>query len=507
MKYYTEKSKTGLPTLYFIRANRKIYLHSKYNPEIEVKNIVSKYEFTKYDYIIILGLGLGYLLKEVCVRTDNKSKIYVIEKDEKIYSIYKNTKIYITKSVKFYINQNQETIISDILKQFNIAFNKGILVIELPSITGLYPEYYENFKKLFPSRFDEIVNYQMTTAKLWNCVVQNFFKNLENIERFKILKFEKHKLKDKYAVIVSAGPSLEKDINTLKEIQKYVYIFSVDTALKYLLHNDIIPDFVFSIDPQYQSILHFENLKIPENVCIILDVFSSFILARKLKNISFILSNNIITQSAFPDFLWILDPSCGSVTNFIFQFVIKAGFKNIVFTGLDLCYPEGKMYIPHNYLTYYWAERIDKFNTIKRYYFEFYKSRARTLLNNKYYTSHSMIGYHKWLNQQLHQSENNIFISKNSIAQFGKIKTVNLARLKSTSKDKVWELVPIGKETMINAIKKLQSSHTKAEIIKLLLYSRYFEKLKTGEYDKAEKDLERHIEIWYNRIIQKSKIF
>lgn len=505
MKYYTEKSKTGLPTLYSIKDNRKIYLHSKYNPEAEAQNIVSKYEPTKYDYIIILGLGLGYVVKEICARTDNKTKIYVIEKDEEIYSIYKNTKINITKPVKFYINQNQESIISDILKQFDIAFNKGVVIIDVPSITRLYPEYYANFKKLFQARLDKIVNYQMTTAKLWNCVVQNFYKNLENIREFKILKFEKSRLKDKYALIVSAGPSLEKDINTLKEIQKYVYIFSVDTALKYLLYNEIIPDFVFSIDPQYQSNLHFENLKIPENVCIILDGFSSFILARKLKNISFILSNNIITQSAFPDFPWILDPSCGSVTNFIFQFVVKAGFKNIVFTGLDLCYPEGKMYIPDNYLTYYWLGRINKFNTIKKYYFEFYKSRARVVLNNKYYTSHSMIGYYEWLKQQLQQSENNIFISENSIARFEGIKTVNLAKLKSASKDKVWESVSIEREYIINAIKKLQDSHIKEEIIKLLLYSRYFKKLKTGEYSKAEKELEKHIEIWHNHIIQKSK--
>ena len=50
------------------------------------------------------------------------------------------------------------------------------------------------------------------------------------------------------AIIVSAGPSLNKNIEELKKAKNKAFIIAVDTAMKPLLRNGIIPDMYAIID-------------------------------------------------------------------------------------------------------------------------------------------------------------------------------------------------------------------------------------------------------------------
>ena len=68
--------------------------------------------------------------------------------------------------------------------------------------------------------------------------VKDLIKNIENEN------------KEGYpAFIVSAGPSLDKNIDMLKEVKGRGMIMAVDTAIKPLLKKGIVPDIVASVDP------------------------------------------------------------------------------------------------------------------------------------------------------------------------------------------------------------------------------------------------------------------
>jgi hypothetical protein len=61
-------------------------------------------------------------------------------------------------------------------------------------------------------------------------------------------------------VLITAGPSLDKNIQVLKNYQKNTIIFCVDVVLFKLLENDIIPDFVVNIDPSDMFVRFWEDL-------------------------------------------------------------------------------------------------------------------------------------------------------------------------------------------------------------------------------------------------------
>lgn len=69
-------------------------------------------------------------------------------------------------------------------------------------------------------------------------------------------------------VLVASGPSLDKNIKILKKFEKNAIILSADVALFKLVENDIIPDFVVTIDPSDMFVRFWEDVKTDESILI-----------------------------------------------------------------------------------------------------------------------------------------------------------------------------------------------------------------------------------------------
>jgi hypothetical protein len=79
--------------------------------------------------------------------------------------------------------------------------------------------------------------------------IGNFWKNLKHIVNSPNSGSLKGILKDKPCVIVSSGPSLDKNIDILKEYQGKVVIIACGSAIGALKKHNIIPDYCVIIDP------------------------------------------------------------------------------------------------------------------------------------------------------------------------------------------------------------------------------------------------------------------
>jgi hypothetical protein len=66
-------------------------------------------------------------------------------------------------------------------------------------------------------------------------------------------------LKDRPAIVLGAGPSLSSQLEKIKELQNWIYIIAVDTALEPLLAFGIEPDLVVTLDAQFFNILDFHS--------------------------------------------------------------------------------------------------------------------------------------------------------------------------------------------------------------------------------------------------------
>lgn len=476
-KFILENARNNSPTLYYLENGIKRYLHSRYEPEKEAEALIKNIDFCKYDFIVIFGNGLGYILRQL-ISVDAIKKIIVIEKEEILIQKFKEiNKEREFEKVDFLTDQLNENIINFIVSRFNLMNYKGFYLVELPSIVAIASSYYNDLKKSLNEALERKINNQLTESHLGISLLNNFFNNIKIVKQIHLLKINKEKSKKKSIVIVSAGPSLMQDIEALKVMQDHILILTVDTALKYLLKNGVIPDMVYSLDPQYYSYFHFYNISIPEKITNVSDVFSGFPLLKSM-DFSFIISKNFISNLLF-DKDDLMDNTGGSVTNFIFQFVCNY-FSEIVMVGLDLCYDSLNMYIPHTYINDFFLKRNKKNKTLQSYYFSFYTSRAKrdiTFKNKQFKTTFSMISYYNWLKNNL-KDRINVSLSTNCRADFSGIKRIDIKNIKLQEKNTdMFFYKNIDKNNIIKKLQKLKNnSEFMDQLSNQVLFTQYFNK-------------------------------
>lgn len=334
-----------------------IQMNSMYDPYEEAKEICGE---IKADYarrlVVVIGVGMGYHLREICNRINEKSVIFVIERDINILrnlleyedfskEIESGKFVFFTGDVDE-IRKKLRSIISS--TTFNL---KDIHIIMLPVVEVEYIRFCREIGQLIEKiRLNHIFNmgndHQDTLAGirnnyanmhelLWNCGIDEF------------LELYNGEYRDKPAIVVASGPSLNKNMHLLKDIQDKALILACDGALKPLLEHGIEPHAVMSVE---RILLTYEwfykDKKIPENTVLVApvivrpEIFDCFDDSRKIvtlkksEGVHEWLATKIKGKGTIP--------TGSSVAHLCFSFADKLGADPIIFVGQDLAYsPEG----------------------------------------------------------------------------------------------------------------------------------------------------------------------
>ncbi|WP_109147018.1 motility associated factor glycosyltransferase family protein [Campylobacter concisus] len=143
------------------------------------------------------------------------------------------------------------------------------------------------------------------------------------------------------AVIVSTGPSLDKQLETLKKFAPYVSIMSVDASYPILAKNGIKPDYVTSIERMIPTSTFFEN-KYPGFDDDINFIVASVTHKQTVKNI--LPRRLVLTMRPQQEERMFKLNKYGylgvghSCANMAYQLAYALGHKNIVFIGQDLAF-------------------------------------------------------------------------------------------------------------------------------------------------------------------------
>ncbi|EOI0381207.1 6-hydroxymethylpterin diphosphokinase MptE-like protein [Campylobacter coli] len=167
-------------------------------------------------------------------------------------------------------------------------------------------------------------------------LLQNIPSMLESIPFQRILSERKNKFEN--AIVVSAGPSLAKQLPLLKAYQDKAVIFCADGALSMLEKEGIVPDYVTNLDFTDLAMNFFQN-KENKTSLNILSCATHPNLVHFLDNKSVILRDDPLYQRFnLNDFGYI---GTGThVSHFSYTLALALGFKNIIMIGQDLAFDE-----------------------------------------------------------------------------------------------------------------------------------------------------------------------
>ncbi|ECZ4176796.1 motility associated factor glycosyltransferase family protein [Campylobacter jejuni] len=169
--------------------------------------------------------------------------------------------------------------------------------------------------------------------------LQNIPSMLESIPFQRILNERKNKFEN--AIVVSAGPSLAKQLPLLKAYQDKAVIFCADGALSILEKEGIVPDYVTNLDYSDWPIKFFQNKENLKQSIIALECATHPNVARSLnaENCMIILRNKALYQRFNLNDFGYIDTGT-HVSHFSYALALALGFKNIIMIGQDLAFDE-----------------------------------------------------------------------------------------------------------------------------------------------------------------------
>ncbi|EAJ8116112.1 motility associated factor glycosyltransferase family protein, partial [Campylobacter jejuni] len=167
-------------------------------------------------------------------------------------------------------------------------------------------------------------------------LLQNIPSMLGSIPFQRILSERKNKFDN--AIVVSAGPSLTKQLPLLKAYQDKAVIFCADGALSMLEKEGVVPDYVLNIDFEDLPLRFFKNKqnKLSLNI---LSCATHPSLVHFLDNKSVILRDDPLYQSFNLNDFGYIDTGT-HVSHFSYTLALALGFKNIIMIGQDLAFDE-----------------------------------------------------------------------------------------------------------------------------------------------------------------------
>ncbi|WP_157143609.1 motility associated factor glycosyltransferase family protein [Brachyspira pilosicoli] len=330
-----------------IKNGKSVLLHSAYDPIKEANTLIKEIE-DDVDVVFIFGIGGGYLINAIKKLNIN---IVVIEPSISFFNLlidnFKLDKILEDSKITFFIGGND---IEDIEKFISLKTTKKVKFFITRSYSNLFTDdalYYQTKVLSIIDKKTININTILRFDKLW---AYNIASNVVEISTH----YGVNKFFDKYknipAVVVSAGPSLEKNIRKLKELKDKAVIIAVDTAMKPLSSHNISPHFVITIDPQKKNSKYFRNVNFKDTVLIAESSVDNEAISSFKGAIYFL-------DSIFPLAKYFMRPlgkrgditMGGSVSTAAYDFAIRIGANPIIMLGLDLSFPNHQTHIKGSY--------------------------------------------------------------------------------------------------------------------------------------------------------------
>jgi hypothetical protein len=487
-RYRVEASRSGLPTLIYRNDGQDFYIHSKFKPDAEAIKIVQKCNL-EADHIIILGLGLGYHLDLIMNHKAENTRVLLVEPDLEIVKHSLNTinwDALMAREDFFYNFGTDLNLLSATVQQTIdfISFDK-VEWIELPSEVRFNKSFFAQVQEKIDNEIRTLLYDFKTRLAEEAMVPRNILKNIDGLLNTRPVKALKDCFAGKPGFIVSAGPSLDKNILHLKRIKDRAVIICVDTALKPLLKRGIHPHFTITADPSYKNYLHLQGTEQEIEYFLLADTgvstqvykdFDRHIFSVSLgKPIVKMIEQNIGQMGELE--AW------GSVISLALNFAIYLGLEPIVFMGQDFSFTDMRNHCRGTSWEESWLHYHRDLDLIQRMEKHSISgiakvSELKDIYGNNTMSSDKLLLYKNYLTKNLTSLTGKRFINA---TEGGVLTEIEQMPLHKVMKEFVFDRDPID-FSRIGAVPTLGNNQSKKQLLKFLkakvsFFKKYLRKL------------------------------
>lgn len=165
------------------------------------------------------------------------------------------------------------------------------------------------------------------------------------------------------ALVVGAGPSLDRNVAALVHLQERALVIAVDTAVRPLLAAGIRPHLIVSVDPSEVNARHLDRLPDTRGMWLVAEGSLDSRVFEQFRGRTFFF--RVANHHPWP---WLAEQGAGcglldawgSVLTSAFDLAVRAGCGPIVFAGADLAYTGDQIYCRNTVYESEWAHLADE---------------------------------------------------------------------------------------------------------------------------------------------------
>lgn len=325
------------------------YVHSLYNKDREFQNLFSGLAGDTR-IIILFGMGLGHGLESLIAQFQELEHLIIIEPNLDAFKFFltRNDLPVIGgkfKKISFIVNQSGDSTMSMLEGLLGDELYRQPELVAPVSYRTLYGDYYRSVQQSLTKVVRKMLINLSTQRYSLNKWLTNSWRNYwqENLR----LEDIAHHITSLPVIIVSAGPSLNKNIHLLKEAKNKAMVIAVGSAISILDNHGIVPHLRMAFDGNKENKLIFDGVDTVQCPLLYCDALYHEILPDyRGSKIKMTLMNDFLTR--YLDKLqqreiFLLNNGF-SIANVAFDLACKLNSSHIILMGQDLCYTDDKMH-------------------------------------------------------------------------------------------------------------------------------------------------------------------
>src|SRR6266850_432562 len=232
--YATVAARSGDVTLALAAGVGQIFLHSRHRPVDEAKRLVESVDLNDKTFIAVHGFGLGYHVEELFARASPEAILLIFEPDLRLLhtalAARDFSELIRSRRVYFVTRADRSALM------LRIQGNQALACVGVASVMhGPSVHVQGEFHRTMAAMLEDVLAYCRTSI---NTLVLNGRRTCENIAanipwylRCGGINDLKNAHAGRPAIIVSAGPSLRKNMHLLREAKEKAIIIATQTTL------------------------------------------------------------------------------------------------------------------------------------------------------------------------------------------------------------------------------------------------------------------------------------
>jgi len=345
-------------------------LHSKYDPGKEARKLVGDVDPQGLQGFLVLGFGMGYHLQELLEQASSEAEVVVLERDpavmRKAAELRDLRAVFSDQRVVWLVGRDRKEVYQILRLRQQSLMSTAMRILAHAASTALDPEYYQEARKAIR---DFLLSGEVTLRTQFNLARKSILNQMQNLPMYvgcPSVAELREIYKGRPGIVVSAGPSLRKNIDRLRDARGKAVLIACDVVLKPLLEKGIVPDFTTIVDFQGQTKKFFETL--PEKV----DTRLLSVAAAYHGTVDFYPGPKAFCGDPVLDFF--LGPearpmggyqSGGHVGHFSFLAAGMLGLDPVAFVGQDLAFPHNITHVGGTPIHEDWQNERNRFYTLE----------------------------------------------------------------------------------------------------------------------------------------------